>query len=200
MPLRITATASASSRNGCATRARPRPSRLRARTSSPRSRRNAAGARRVIELGGGTGAITRAARSGIADADLLVLELNAAPACARFRARFPRVRVVSGDAAEFGARPATSTRAAPTPSCPALGLRRWSREAQVKPTRGVRVPASRRRLGAVHPRGRCRRWATKLRDELVARHGPFVLPCRRRRCGCTGAVAPSRRTPRSVAR
>ena len=58
-------------------------------------------ARRVIELGGGTGAITRALlASGIADADLLVLELNAA-LHARLAHDFPRVRVVSaGQAVE----------------------------------------------------------------------------------------------------
>ncbi len=56
------------------------------------------GTRRVIELGGGTGAITQALlQSGIAPADLLVLELNAA-LHAQLAVRFPEARVVRGDA------------------------------------------------------------------------------------------------------
>lgn len=57
-----------------------------------------AGTRRVIELGGGTGAITRALLdAGIADADLFVLELNE-ELQAHLQTRFPRVPVVLGDA------------------------------------------------------------------------------------------------------
>lgn len=57
-----------------------------------------AGARRVIELGGGTGALTKALLAhGIAAQDLLVLELNDAM-YARLRRRFPQVRAVHGDA------------------------------------------------------------------------------------------------------
>ncbi|MGO1068474.1 class I SAM-dependent methyltransferase [Lysobacter sp. CA199] len=53
---------------------------------------------RVIELGGGTGAITRALLdAGIRDEDLLVLELNE-ELHAHLRLRFPRVPVLLGDA------------------------------------------------------------------------------------------------------
>ena len=54
--------------------------------------------RRVIELGGGTGAITAALLdAGIRAGDLLVLELNE-ELHAHLRQRFPDVRVVLGDA------------------------------------------------------------------------------------------------------
>ena len=54
--------------------------------------------RRVIELGGGTGAITAALLdAGIRAGDLLVLELNE-ELHAHLRLRFPDVRVVLGDA------------------------------------------------------------------------------------------------------
>ena len=57
--------------------------------------------RRVIELGGGTGAITRALLAhGIAPADLLVLELNGR-LHARLDSDFPDVRVLLGDAARL---------------------------------------------------------------------------------------------------
>lgn len=57
-----------------------------------------AGARRVIELGGGTGALTKALLAhGIAPADLLVLELNDT-LHAQLQHRFPQMRVVHGDA------------------------------------------------------------------------------------------------------
>jgi phosphatidylethanolamine/phosphatidyl-N-methylethanolamine N-methyltransferase len=56
------------------------------------------GTRRVIELGGGTGAITQALlRYGIAQRDLLVIEVN--PVLhAQLHARYPGARVVRGDA------------------------------------------------------------------------------------------------------
>lgn len=55
-------------------------------------------ARRIIELGGGTGAITRALLdAGIVDEDLLVLELNE-ELHAHLHLRFPRVQVLLGDA------------------------------------------------------------------------------------------------------
>ncbi|MEI2454507.1 methyltransferase domain-containing protein [Lysobacter firmicutimachus] len=55
-------------------------------------------ARRVIELGGGTGAITRALLgAGIQERDLLVLELNE-ELHAHLQLRFPRVPVLLGDA------------------------------------------------------------------------------------------------------
>ncbi|MFD0325246.1 class I SAM-dependent methyltransferase [Lysobacter gummosus] len=53
---------------------------------------------RVIELGGGTGAITRALLdAGVRDEDLLVLELNE-ELHAHLHMRFPRVPVLLGDA------------------------------------------------------------------------------------------------------
>lgn len=55
-------------------------------------------AARVIELGGGTGAITRALLdAGIRDSDLLVLELNE-ELHAHLQLRFPQVPVLLGDA------------------------------------------------------------------------------------------------------
>lgn len=59
--------------------------------------------RRVIELGGGTGAITVALlEAGIRDDDLLVLELNE-ELHAHLHLRFPKVRVVLGDARSLAA-------------------------------------------------------------------------------------------------
>lgn len=59
------------------------------------------GAKRVIELGGGTGAITRALLAhGILGRDLLVVELNEA-LHAHLHARFPQVRLALGDAREL---------------------------------------------------------------------------------------------------
>lgn len=56
------------------------------------------GAHRIIELGGGTGAITEALlTSGIAPVDLLVLELNA-QLHRQLKSRFPEAHVVRGDA------------------------------------------------------------------------------------------------------
>jgi phospholipid N-methyltransferase len=61
------------------------------------------GARRLIELGGGTGAITEQLLAhGIAPGDLLVLELNEAMH-QTLRERFPEVRVQLGDAAQVRA-------------------------------------------------------------------------------------------------
>jgi phosphatidylethanolamine/phosphatidyl-N-methylethanolamine N-methyltransferase len=60
-----------------------------------------AGARRVIELGGGTGAITDAlVKAGFAGRDLLVLELGEELHALLVR-RFPGALVVQGDAAEL---------------------------------------------------------------------------------------------------
>lgn len=84
---------------------------LRVAAVSPSSRELAAKmlaqlpahARRVIELGGGTGAITEAILAhGIAPRDLLVLELNE-ELYAHLTRRFPDVRVVMGDAREVDA-------------------------------------------------------------------------------------------------
>jgi phosphatidylethanolamine/phosphatidyl-N-methylethanolamine N-methyltransferase len=84
---------------------------LRVAAVSPSSRELAvkmlaqlpAHARRVIELGGGTGAITEAILAhGIAPRDLLVLELNE-ELYAHLTRRFPDVRVVMGDAREVDA-------------------------------------------------------------------------------------------------
>lgn len=59
------------------------------------------GARRVIELGGGTGAITGAlVAHGFTRRDLLVLELNE-ELHAHLRSRFPAETVVLGDAVEL---------------------------------------------------------------------------------------------------
>ena len=59
------------------------------------------GTRRVIELGGGTGALTRALLAhGIRGDALLVLELNE-ELHAHLHARFPQVRVVLGDAQQL---------------------------------------------------------------------------------------------------
>ena len=60
-----------------------------------------AGTRRVIELDGGTGALTRAlVEHGIAGENLLVLELNE-ELHAHLRVQFPREVLVLGDAAEL---------------------------------------------------------------------------------------------------
>lgn len=60
-------------------------------------------ARRVIELGGGTGVFTAALlQRGIAPADLMVVELNA-DLSEHLRRRFAQVRVVHGDARELPA-------------------------------------------------------------------------------------------------
>lgn len=59
-------------------------------------------ARRVVELGGGTGVFTRALlQHGIAPRDLMVVELNAELHRVLER-RFPAVRVVRGDACDLG--------------------------------------------------------------------------------------------------
>lgn len=58
-------------------------------------------ARRVIELGGGTGALTQALLAhGIAAEDLLIVELNDAMH-ARLKRRFPQARNVHGDARQL---------------------------------------------------------------------------------------------------
>ena len=59
------------------------------------------GARRVIELGGGTGVFTRALLShGIPGDDLMVVELNV-PLHSHLQKLFPRVHVVQGDASKL---------------------------------------------------------------------------------------------------
>ena len=59
------------------------------------------GTRRVVELGGGTGALTRALLAhGIRGDALLVLELNE-ELYAHLHARFPRVRIELGDAQQL---------------------------------------------------------------------------------------------------
>jgi phosphatidylethanolamine/phosphatidyl-N-methylethanolamine N-methyltransferase len=59
------------------------------------------GAARVIELGGGTGALTRALLAhGIRGNDLLVIELNE-ELHAHLHARFPAVRIALGDASDL---------------------------------------------------------------------------------------------------
>jgi len=62
-----------------------------------------ADARRVVELGGGTGVFTAAMLArGIAPSDLMVVELNA-ELSEHLRRRFPQARVVQGDARELPA-------------------------------------------------------------------------------------------------
>lgn len=57
----------------------------------------------VVELGGGTGAITRAIlAAGVAPADLIVIERESA-LCEVIAARFPGVRVLHADARDLGA-------------------------------------------------------------------------------------------------
>lgn len=75
-----------------------------------------AGARRVIELGGGTGVFTEALLNhGIAGDELLVLELNE-DLHQHLRARFPDARVICGDARELPAIVADSGFAARGPA------------------------------------------------------------------------------------
>lgn len=60
-------------------------------------------ARRVVELGGGTGVFTKALlRHGIANDDLMVLELSS-ELHAHLVAMFPRAHIVQGDARELAA-------------------------------------------------------------------------------------------------
>jgi phosphatidylethanolamine/phosphatidyl-N-methylethanolamine N-methyltransferase len=138
------------------------------------------GTRRVIELGGGTGAITRALlASGIHAENLLVLELNAALQ-AQLARELAGVRVVLGDAAEL---PRLAHASGYLDDGPAdavvsgLGLLAMERAAQARILRaafeclrddGVFVQFT---YGPVSPIG------DELRDELglVARHGAFVL-------------------------
>jgi phosphatidylethanolamine/phosphatidyl-N-methylethanolamine N-methyltransferase len=84
---------------------------LRVAAVSPSSRELAAkmlaqlpaNARRIIELGGGTGAITEAILAhGVAPQDLLVLELGE-ELHAHLSRRFPDARIVMGDAREVAA-------------------------------------------------------------------------------------------------
>ena len=138
------------------------------------------GTRRVIELGGGTGAITRALlASGIADADLLVLELNAGLHVQLAR-DFPRSSVLLGDAAELPrlARESGYLDAGPADAIVSgLGLLAMERATQARILRaafecmredGVFVQFT---YGPMSPVG------DELRAELglVARHGAFVL-------------------------
>ena len=138
------------------------------------------GARRVVELGGGTGAITRALRAaGIRDSELLVLELNA-ELQAQLAREFPGARVVLGDAAELPrlAHASGYLNGGPADAVVSgLGLLAMEREAQSRILRaafdclrpdGVFVQFT---YGPVSPVG------DELRDELglVARHGAFVL-------------------------
>jgi phosphatidylethanolamine/phosphatidyl-N-methylethanolamine N-methyltransferase len=136
--------------------------------------------RRVIELGGGTGAITRALRaSGIPDVGLLVVELNAA-LHAQLETEFPAARVVLGDAAELPrlARAAGYLDAGPADAVVSgLGLLAMERDSQLRILRsafeclrpdGAFVQFT---YGPMSPIG------DEVRDELglVARHGAFVL-------------------------
>lgn len=92
-----------------------------------------AGTRRVIELGGGTGALTRALLAhGIRGDALLVLELNE-ELHAHLHARFPQVRVLLGDAQQLPAMAAASGFLAQGPAdaiVSGLGLLSMPRETQ----------------------------------------------------------------------
>lgn len=138
------------------------------------------GSRRVIELGGGTGAITRALlASGIPEVELLVVELNASLQV-QLQAQFPRARVVLGDAADLPQLARDSGYADGGPSdaiVSGLGLLAMEREVQARILRagfdclrpdGAFVQFT---YGPMSPIG------DELRDELglVARHGAFVL-------------------------
>ncbi|MFT3896582.1 MAG: methyltransferase domain-containing protein [Thermomonas sp.] len=138
------------------------------------------GARRVIELGGGTGVVTRALlASGIPDADLLVVELNAALQV-QLSAQFPKARVVLGDAAELPrlARESGYLDAGPADAIVSgLGLLSMEREAQARILRAA--------FECLRPDGALVQFTygplspvrDELRDELglIARHGAFVL-------------------------
>ena len=91
------------------------------------------GTRRVIELGGGTGAITRALLdAGIAPADLLVLELNPSLQ-AQLHARFPEAEVLRGDAlytAELAAQSGYLAQGMADAVVSGLGLLAMNRETQ----------------------------------------------------------------------
>ena len=138
------------------------------------------GTRRVIELGGGTGAITRALlASGIPEPELLVLELNTG-LHAQLARDFPRSSVLLGDAADLPrlARDAGYLDAGPADAIVSgLGLLAMERETQLRILRaafeclrpdGAFVQFT---YGPVSP------LRDELRDELglVARHGAFVL-------------------------
>jgi phosphatidylethanolamine/phosphatidyl-N-methylethanolamine N-methyltransferase len=138
------------------------------------------GTRRVIELGGGTGAITRALlASGIPDEGLLVLELNASMH-EQLARDFPRASVLLGDAADLPrlARASGYLDAGPADAVVSgLGLLGMERDMQARILRaafdclrpdGAFVQFT---YGPMSPIG------DELRDELglLARHGAFVL-------------------------
>ena len=136
--------------------------------------------RRVIELGGGTGALTRAIVShGITGDALLVLELNE-ELHAHLHRRFPDELLVLGDAAELPrlARAAGYLDAGRADAIVSgLGLLAMERDAQAKILRAA--------FECLHPDGALVQFTygpvspvgDELRDELglVARHGAFVL-------------------------
>lgn len=138
------------------------------------------GTRRVIELGGGTGAITRALlASGIRESELLVLELNT-ELQARLARDFPRSSVLLGDAAELPrlARESGYLDAGPADAIVSgLGLLAMERETQARILRAA--------FDCLRPDGAFLQFTygpmsplrDELRDELglVARHGAFVL-------------------------
>ena len=138
------------------------------------------GTRRVIELGGGTGAITRALlASGIRDSELLVLELNT-DLQAQLARDFPRSVVLRGDAADLPrlARESGYLDAGPADAVVSgLGLLAMEREAQARILRAA--------FECLRPDGAFLQFTygpvspvrDELRDELglVGRHGAFVL-------------------------
>ena len=138
------------------------------------------GTRRVIELGGGTGAITRALlASGIRDSELLVLELNT-DLQAQLARDFPRSTVLLGDAADLPrlARESGYLGAGPADAVVSgLGLLAMERETQARILRAA--------FECLRPDGAFLQFTygpmspvrDELRDELglVGRHGAFVL-------------------------
>lgn len=90
-------------------------------------------ARRVIELGGGTGPLTEALLAhGIATNDLLVLEINP-ELHDLLRMRFPQIRLVQGDARELSALAGSNGYLAAGPAdavMSSLGLLSMDRETQ----------------------------------------------------------------------
>lgn len=89
------------------------------------------GAHRVIELGGGTGAVTAALLdAGIGGEGLLVVELNE-ELHAHLSARFPQVRVAQGDARDLPRIAADYLREGPADAVVSgLGLLSMAHEAQ----------------------------------------------------------------------
>ena len=129
--------------------------------------------RRVIELGGGTGALTRALLAhGIHGDALLVLELNE-ELHAHLHARFPQVRVAArrcaATAGNRGAGTASLRRDRRMPSCPASACcrcRARPRARSSKPRFPACAPTA---ISCSSPTARSRRWPTRWRESWACR-------------------------------